>query len=158
MAGLLILGGKITLPAQEAINPSEFFRTRQGLRVEEPFRDRIVSVAEPVAVPETVIASFELARPADDTQIRAALPEGHVFEASAFCAHLAGLLSRQAEGEKGDLPVDGTWTVVYVHGRGDEDFAVDFCWSTEWLLVSSRVVFADCPRWGQDDLFLSATA
>ncbi|MDP2704619.1 MAG: hypothetical protein Q8P01_05455, partial [bacterium] len=124
--------GKVCLLAQEKPNdPGQFFQVGPGLWVSKEFADWILSAAKPVVVPETVIASFDLMRPAKDAKIRAALPAEHLFgDVSAFCAYLEGMLHRQANGEEGDLLVNGFMSVFYLCVCG-EVFAVHVHWFSD---------------------------
>ncbi|HAR54889.1 TPA: hypothetical protein DCR79_01210 [Patescibacteria group bacterium] len=113
--------GEITLPALiKPFDPDKFFRTRKGLLVRDGFRE-ILSVAREVkSLPDRKIASFDIIplEIVSNEQIRAELPEGHTFDPSEFCARFAGMIERQADGNKGDLSTDENHpTITYVFGK-----------------------------------------
>ncbi len=136
--------GDIALPERVGpLDPAEYFKSRAGLWVSAEFRDRILAVASPAASAPTTFASYELVKRSNDDEIRRELPEGHVFEdVSAFCAHLAGLISRQPGGKEGDLIANGYANIFYVRGINSEVFAVSVYWNAghrEWRVHARRL-------------------
>lgn len=97
----------VTLPARQGrFNPNEFFQTGGGLYVWDGFRTKIALHAKPVeSASEMQLAIFTLTdKTANDNQIRAELPEGHVFEdVSTFCYYLAVMIQHQPSGADGVL-------------------------------------------------------
>lgn len=146
----LALHGEVLLPERvEPFDPHEFFKTRKGLYVWNGFRDNILPAAKPVEhVPERKAALFELEKAANDAEIRAELPEGHVFEnASEFCAHLASLIEAQPNGEDGDLLNNGYATIRYVRGVNGVLFAAGVGWGVSRREWGVRAVPLDDDRW-----------
>ncbi|MEK7650128.1 MAG: hypothetical protein AAB367_04210 [Patescibacteria group bacterium] len=132
--------GEITLPARpDAFDPAAFYKTRESLYVWDGFRDRILPAARPVeSLPAIKAISFDLAKPANDAEIRRELPEHHVFEnAFAFSAYLAGMILRQPKGRAGALLANGYANIFYVRGVNAEVFAVSVRWNSdggEWCV------------------------
>jgi hypothetical protein len=142
---------RVSLPSQDVpFNPKEFFKTREGLYIWDGFRDRVLAVAVKIGgLPEEEILVYELAREANDTQVRDNLPSYDVFEnASQFCAYLAGILLRQRQGEEGTLLNDGRFNLFCVRGIMDEIFVVIVYWLAEWRLWHVRAHALDVNRWG----------
>lgn len=135
-----------TLPARATLfDPREFFKNRPGLYVWDDFRERIVSVAKPTdTLPETVLASFDLSLDSNDAEIRAGLPEGHVFQdASEFLLHLVGMIELQKDGGEGELLNNGYANIFYVLGAKGEVFAVRVRWLSDdrgWRVNALRLV------------------
>ena len=107
-------------------------------------------------MPTRKAASFQLAQSANDAEIRAELPDGHVFEdASEFCASLAYLIECQPNGEDGDLLNNGYATICYVRGVNGAVFAADVYRSdfNRWWSVSA--IPPDDDLWDARDRVLS---
>ncbi|MBU4480302.1 hypothetical protein KKG48_02580, partial [Patescibacteria group bacterium] len=114
--------------------PNNFFVIRNGLWISLNFRNYILSVAEkilPIQLPSH-IPGFDLPKRINDAEIRAKLGDNHLFEdASEFCSCLAGMISRQANGEEGDLLNNGSSNIFYVCGKEGEVFAVFASWAVD---------------------------
>jgi hypothetical protein len=81
-----------------------------------------------IKLPDHVLG-FDLPEPMNDEQVRDKLGDNHVFETSEGCAVIAGMISRQANGEAGDLLNNGYTDIFYVRGKNNEVFAVGVGWS-----------------------------
>lgn len=140
----------IALPELSSpLDPDEFYKTRAGLHVWGDFRDRIVSAAEKVEqVPGIEIGSFDLIKDANDAAIRGCLPKGHVFDdPGIFCAYLATMIERQAEGQEGDLLANGCANIFYVVGAGGGVFVVSVYWYSDHRMWSLRAAPLSDARW-----------
>jgi len=139
----------ISLPAiKKQFNPNEFYKNREGLWVSNGFHERILPVASPVkSVAAKRVPMFDIIKQANDDEIRAQLPKNHVFEGtSAFCAYLAGMISRQPNGEEGNLLNNGYTNIFYVQTSGGV-FAVFADWDAgdrEWYVYAWSL---GGPRW-----------
>jgi len=155
----LKLLGEVSLPRRsKEFDPHEFFRTRDGLWVSDFFRDHVLSVAKKTkAVRAQKGANFQLEDHSSDKEIRAEFPENHIFEdASAFCAHLAGMIERQWSGTEGDLISNGYANIFYVRGKDNEVFAVIVFWLVvrrEWRVGAYRL---GDDRWAAGDRAFSS--
>lgn len=154
----LALRDPISLPVRSAGDPVAFYQTRAGFYVWEGFTNRILSVASKVELPATTIQSLDLVKDASDAEIRAELPVNHVWDASAFCAHLAGMIVRQPHGKAGDFLTNGYASIFYVCGINGEVFSVRVRWLSDdrWWVVSAYPLGGDRGRAG--DRVFSATA
>lgn len=129
-------------------DPHHTFRKGQkGLWRSENFEKYILSVAKkipPVQLPDH-ITGFDLPENMNDEKIRANLGDNHVFEASEGCAVIAGMISRQLNGEKGDLLSNGKANIFYVRGKDNVVFAVGVVSGVrEWGVDADRL---DDDRW-----------
>ncbi len=146
--------------ASNTVNPSDFFKTPEGLGTSNNFNDFILSGArkKKVSTDETTIRYADLAQAANDAEIGGELPEGHVFEdVNVFLAHLATLIEGHWGGKEGILLNNGYANIFYVKVNG-EVFAVDVRWRTvnrEWHCLAGRL--GDV-RWRAGDRAFSATA
>ena len=114
----------------KTFNPYEYYRNLGGLYVLDGFTNNILSVAKKIKkVPARKIVSYNLVKASLDAEIRAELPEHHVWEeASEFCAHLAELIDNQPNGKEGDLLSNGSANIFYVRGKGGRVFTVGLYW------------------------------
>ena len=156
---LRLLAGFV-LPEQVGnFNPQQFFRTRSGLCVWDGFKDLVLKFAKPVSgVVATTIRKHELVKPANDSQIRSGLPEGHVFQVDELCSHLAGMIQRQSNGGAGELLNNGYVNLFYVQ-VGSEVVVVRVYWNAvyrEWG-VSADHQLGD-GQWRAGGQVFSATA
>jgi hypothetical protein len=123
--------GEVVLPAiTDPCKPAKFFKTCNGLCAWDSFREWILPATKQVnSVPEATITRHKLVKDADNAEIRAEMPDNHVFEdASSFCAHLAGMIDRQKGGKDGNLSSNGCANIFYVRGAKSEVFAVYVHW------------------------------
>lgn len=140
----------VSLPASsETFDPNVSFQTRPGLYVWDEFRNRIVAATKTIrSVAETKIGSFDLVIASNDAEIRAELPENHVFEnPSEFCARLAGMIQHQANGQAGELLSNGYANIFYVLGQNGEVFDVFVVWSADDREWSVSTYELDVLRW-----------
>ena len=140
---------KVALPVCAAFNPKSFYKTRTGLYVWGSFTDRILPTAPILKSSQaTIIASFDLVKQANDTEIRVELRKNYVWEdASIFCAHLAGMINRQPNGKDGDLISNRYANIFYVRGVNSEVFTVSVDWDSggrEWDVYAHPL---DDTRW-----------
>jgi len=148
MEACLRLHGEVTIPAGAAYNPAQGLN-RPGVWLSGVFESNILSVAKVVEnVPETTLAGYNLAKPANDEEVCRELPKDHVFEnAGEFCALLSAMMERQKSGEAGGLLANGYANIFYVRGKASEVFAVNVYWSGDdraWHVSAARL--DDC-RW-----------
>jgi len=145
---VLRLLAEFVLPEQVGnFNPQQFFRTRSGLCVWDDFKDLVLKFAKPVSgVVATTIRKHELVKPANDSQIRSGLPEGHVFQASELCGHLAGMILRQPNGGAGQLLNNGYANLFYVQ-VGSEVVVVGVLWSAGYRRWSVFAFQLDVSQW-----------
>ena len=160
MSKFLNPAGELTLPATTKLfDQTAYFQTKSDLFVSDWFKDQILKYVHEVDdAQEVSLSAFDLAKLANDTEIRKELPEDHVFEdPSEFCASLAQMIDRQPNGEKGNLLVNGYWNIFYVQA-GDEVRAVNVRWSDDnrrWYVLA---VPLGVGRWREGFRVLSATA
>ena len=131
----------------------KFFQNREGLWRSDAFARQILSVAKKtkrIQLPKHV-SGFILHKNMSDTEIRKELDDNHVFSATEGCAVIAGMISRQPNGENGDLVNDGKANIFYVRGKDDKVFTVDVGWyvvNREWCVGARH--FGDV-RWSAGD-------
>lgn len=138
---------------------ADYYQTRSGLDIWDSFGCVIGVAGEPVlTTPATKVTSFDLVANSTDEQIRAELPEDHVFpDASLFCSHLASLIDRQPNGKEGTLLNNGSANTFYVN-IGDRVVAVRVYWLADgrgWLV---RAYELRDSTWGAGSRVFSATA
>jgi hypothetical protein len=96
------------------------FKTRKGLWVSDDFQSRVGKKAKPVNdLPASSLTSGDLVKNAYDKEIKAdpVMPANHVFESeSEFVPYLDQMISKQPNGEEGDLLNNGNWNIFYVAG------------------------------------------
>lgn len=96
------------------------FKTRKGLWVSDDFHRGVGSKAKSVNdLPAITLTSGDLVKKAYDRDIKAdpVMPANHVFESeSEFVAYLDQMISKQPNGEEGDLNSQGYWNIFYVAG------------------------------------------
>lgn len=127
-----------------SINPKEFYKDRDGLRVWSDFTGRIVNKADEVeAGTKYIIASFDLVEYANDAQIEAELPEKHLFNETEVSGVIADIISKQPKGEAGTLQNNGYANLFYT-----PDFVVSVRWhgfDGYWFVFTCE---RDDYRWG----------
>lgn len=138
--------GEVTLHGStDPFDPYRYFENRTGLYVGSDFKKRILSAAQRTnGFPEMTVGSFDLVKPAYDTEIRSEGHDDHVFENTGeFCAILAGMIDKQPNGGEGNLLSNGDWTIFYVHGADGEIYAVYDSWqkapAREWLVYADKL-------------------
>ena len=116
---LALVNASLQLDAIASYDPKGF-KTRKGLWVSDDFQSRVGKKAKPVNdLPTITLTSGDLARNAYDREIKVdpVMPTNHVFESeSEFVAYLDQMISKQPNGEKGDLLNNGYWNIFYVAG------------------------------------------
>ena len=99
----------------ERHDPDAFFRTRPGLWVDNNFRNLVVLKAKPTEAGQSLTAKPQtLGRDASDAEIEAELGSAHLFEESALCALIAGLITAQPEGKVGPLLNNGYANLLFL--------------------------------------------
>jgi len=132
---------------KEEFDPNEFFQNREGLWRSDAFAERVLSVAtERIQLPDH-IPSFTLPKSMGDSEIRRELGDNHVFGASECCMVIASMISRQPNGEDGDLINDGKANILYVRGKDDEVFTVDVRWYADARKWRVRACQFDDHQW-----------
>jgi len=112
----------ITLPEQrKAVRPSSLFSQASGIEVSSIFRDLVLDECAGCVVLEVNavrISSHQLLVDSTQAQIFTSLKKGRFFpDAATLLVQLAGMISRQKNGEEGDLPVDGASGIFFVDLR-----------------------------------------
>lgn len=91
--------------------------TRKGLWVSGDFVSRVRSKAKPVEnLGLLSLSSHELTKNAYDREITPGLGENYLFDESELCARIDQMISKQPNGEEGDLLNNGYWNLFYVAG------------------------------------------
>lgn len=109
---------EISVSIEKNHMPSEFFKDRKGLFVWSSFANNISGKATPTnSGAEFKVSSSDLAEPANDEQIEAALPEKHIFSESDVCAIISTLIEKQPNGEEGVLLNNGYANIFYTQSR-----------------------------------------
>jgi hypothetical protein len=116
---LKLVNNSVSVEAVTTYDPSGF-KTRPGLWVSNEFHSRVGSKTKPVEnLGAITLSSFDLIQNAYDKGIEAdpAMPANHVFASeSEFVACLDQMISKQPNGEEGDLLTNGYWNIFYVAG------------------------------------------
>jgi len=138
--------GTVTVNVTEAVNASEFFKTRDGLCVEELPFSRFISDARAGTGP-VHLSKHRLNNELLDSEIQTELPRTHAFLAGEFCQILATMLTKQWGGKNGYLINDGKANIFYVWDKHEmKEFAVYVNWNSVsrdwhvsvWGLVGHR--------------------
>lgn len=132
----------VELPSCGSFNPNKFYKTRKGLCIGNDFRNWILLATKPVgSVPAMTLAMFDIDKPANDIEIRDELPKNHVFkDVNLFCAYLAGMIKRQADGEGGILLNNNYFFNIFYVLYSGRFFTVTIKWHCarkEWCLDAS---------------------
>jgi len=107
----------VQLDAVATHDPQAFFQTRTGLWVSDDFKRRILTKAKPVEnLDVATLKSYGLKKDAYDKQITPELGENYIFDESELCARIEQMISKQPNGEEGDLLNNGYWNIFYVAG------------------------------------------
>lgn len=141
---LKLVNAGIELGAVESHDPQAFYQTRKGLYVWPEFKSRVLSSAKPVSnLSALSLNSYELTENMYDKDIKAELPAGHVFEdPSELCARIEQMISKQPNGEEGDLLNNGYANLFDLPG-----YVVDVHWDgdyREWYVYAWEL---DDDRW-----------
>lgn len=116
---LKLVNSSVQLDAIASYDPKGF-KTRQGLWISDDFHSRVGKKAKPVNdLPAITLTSGDLVKNAYDKEIKAdpVMPANYVFESeSDFVAYLDQMISKQPNGEEGDLLNNGYWNIFYVAG------------------------------------------
>lgn len=127
----------VTVTLTERHDPDTYFKTRKGLYVYGDFRDRVVAKARPTEGGSRFTLSVaDLAHDATDEEIESALPAAHLFDESAVCGVIAGLIALQPTGEVGSLANTGYANLFYTRSCVvDVDWNADYAsWRVDaWL-------------------------
>lgn len=106
---LRLVNSDISLGPVESHDPAAFYQTRKGLYVWPEFVSRVLASAKPVTNLDPLsLSSYDLTERMYDTAIKEELPENYVFEdSSELCALIEQMISKQPNGEEGDLLNNG---------------------------------------------------
>lgn len=117
-SGLRPVEGSIELGPVKSHDPAQFYRTRSGLHVWPEFNSPVLSRARKVeSLEATSLQAFDLTKSLYDRDIKALLPENHVFhDESELCARIEQMVSKQPNGEKGNLLANGYANLFYLPG------------------------------------------
>ena len=139
---VLIPRGTASVTLVEDHDPDTFYKTRQGLWVDSDFCSRVVVKAKGSKTGATHEVTYgELAKDLNDTEIESALPARHLLDETQVSAVVAGLISKQANGEEGTLLNNGRVNLFYTSSCVVDVYwsAVDRDWYVSaWLRHGSR--------------------
>lgn len=149
-----------TMPASER-NIHDFFRTRKGLWLSDDFKKLILAAAQKglSGSDNMTLGHCDLAEAPNDAEIRAELPEGHVFtDVNVVLVVLAMLIEVQWLNEVEGVLLNTVYrtNIFYVEIAGVV-FTVRVYWGTtngEWRCLARRT---DADRWGAGNRAFSAT-
>lgn len=113
--GLLVLVPRdpVSITLSQRHDPDVYYRTRSGLYVGNECRRRIISKATPITAGTSFkVNVFELGHDAANKEIRRGLPKNYLFKENVLCAIVAEMISKQSEGEPGDLENTGNVHVL----------------------------------------------
>lgn len=137
---VLVPVNTIELGIVETHDPDSFYRERSGLWVSDEFRRLVVTKAKRLEnLDPAALRSYDLAKNAYDREITPELGENYIFDESELCARIAQMISKQPNGEAGDLLVNGYANLFYVAGC-----VVNVLWDADYRKWN---VYA----WGLDD-------
>lgn len=106
--------GEIEILIGSPLDPKEFFKNGEGLRVWSGFEERLLKKVKQLKGPlEFKLETNDLVQNANDKQIEESLGGDINFKESELCAILAHLISEQPKGKKGLLLNDGNWNLFY---------------------------------------------
>jgi hypothetical protein len=106
--------GTVSLTLSQPHDPSAFYQNRPGLYIWDSFSEWIVAYAKPIEAGNAYqLAVSQLAEAATDAQIEESLAKNHLFDQSAVCAIMAEMISKQSNGEDGDLINSGDVNLFY---------------------------------------------
>lgn len=150
---LLEKGEEVTIKT-EALKPSEFFQSKEGLWVSSDFKKNVVEKASSEVSPcEYEVLPWELLMDSPDKSIEAALPEEHLFSEDDVCAIVADLIQKQPKGKEGVLLANGYSNLFYT-----EAFVVSVSWSAgdgKWFVGTWDRFDGEWGAW--DRVFAPAT-
>jgi hypothetical protein len=113
---LKLVNASVQLDAIAAYDPAEL-KARPGLWVFDEFVMRVPSKAKPVEnLGPLSLNSHELTKTSYDCDITADLGKNCVFDESELCARIDQMISKQQNGEAGDLLNNGYRNIFYVAG------------------------------------------
>lgn len=137
-SALKLVNDNVQLDAIDIFDPPGF-KARQGLWFSDDFVSHLGWKVQSVkGLGAITLSSADLVRSAFDQDIKAdpIMPMNPTFESeSEFLAYLAQMISRQPNGEAGDLLANGSWNIFYVKHcvvRGRWDY-----YSRNWLFHAS---------------------
>lgn len=112
------MGAAVIEKSDTSFDPEQRMKVRPGLYVYEPFITHVRSRAQVVVSAETLeLPYFSLKKPAHDREISTSVPLS-TFSETAVCYIIDALMSRQSQGEKGDLEVNGYGNLFYLESTG----------------------------------------
>ncbi len=138
---------KITIDVTALVDSAEFFRTSEGLWVDDSFQ-RLFVDKDAKSAGQVTLSKYKIKKIAYDSQIMKELPEDHMFEAGEFCQIIASMLTKQWGGKDGDLINNGHANVFYVRSKDMKQvFVVRVHWSSAYRRWLVRVWGLDVGQW-----------
>ena len=134
---------EVTCSAQESVDVHALYKDNTALYVGDGFNYRILSEVKKATSLGAKITGFHLAKSLTPMEVRFMLPDSHVFEnTGAFCIQLAGMVTKQSEGQEGALASSGRANIFYVRGATGQMFVVECLWDTSrsrWFLQAYQL-------------------
>lgn len=123
--------GKITVDVVSSVDSVEFFRTCEGLWVNDSFQ-RLFVDKDAKSADQVTLSKYKIEKNTYDSKIVKELPEDHMFEAGEFCQIIASMLTKQWGGKGGDLINNGYANAFYVRSKDKKQvFVVRVRWYSD---------------------------
>jgi|CXWL01.1.fsa_nt_gi hypothetical protein len=140
---LTLINGAIQIDGVPIFQP-KVLTTRKGLWVSDDFVSQVRAKAGAIGGLDALsLCSYELARDAYDREITQGLGEKRLFSEFEVCACIEQLVSKQSNGEEGDLLNNGCANLFYLAGCVVRvRWRADRCWwfVSAWELGDVRWV------------------
>jgi len=148
---MLIPRNRLSLTLAERHDPGTYYQTRTGLWVYGGFKDHIVSKAKSTKAGISFKVNVDdLGHDATDEEIENSLPKKHLFDESAVCAIVAEMISKQPNGEPGDLENIGRVNLLYT-----SSCVVVVNWGGDYREWNVNTWGRDVHRWNAGNRVLS---
>jgi hypothetical protein len=137
--GFLVRDGSFSsVDLTERFDPRKFYQTREGLYVWSDFTGRIVAVAKPTEAGRKFkkVSCWKLEKSSTGEMLKNVRPND-IWTATDFCAWLSAKLTKQPNGEEGELLNNGWANLFLVEGASCAVFVVYVGWDSidrKWLV------------------------